>query len=71
MTNDPQGTDQVKAPSNAEGKKVINIKCRNPKCSSITAVEIAIPGTDGGQRLYQCTECGRPLPVNVGGAVNL
>lgn len=71
MTNDPK-EDSVKVPTHIEGRKVINIKCRNPKCNSMTAVEIPIPGTEnGGQRLYQCTECSRPLPVNVGGAVNL
>lgn len=73
MVNDPQdGAPRVKMPTNMAGKKIINLKCRNPRCASITAVEIVIPGTEnGGQRLYQCTECGRPLPVNVGGAVNL
>ena len=71
MTFDPRGnTPGLKLKPNTEGKKIHNMKCRDPKCDSITVVEIEIKG-GGGQRLYQCTECGKPLPMNVGGSVNI
>jgi hypothetical protein len=60
----------VETPKNTAGKKVVNLKCRNPKCDSLTAIEIEIKGGNG-QRLYQCTVCGHPLAINVGGSFNI
>ena len=66
MTFDPEGRVPGLAPKVRLEDKVLNMKCRNLKCNSITAVEIVIQG-GGGQRVYKCTECGHPVVVNVGG----
>lgn len=46
-------------------QKELNIKCRNPKCDSIRAVEIQYPG---GTRVYRCIKCNHTQFVPVGGA---
>lgn len=56
-------------PPREDNKKVVNIKCRNKGCDSMTAEILEIPG-NGHQRVYRCTECGHPIAVNVGGGVN-
>lgn len=68
MPVDATGTSPGLAPTQPE-EKVVNIKCRNPNCDSITAVEMQIPNQQG-QRLYRCTKCNAVLGVNVGGAFN-
>ena len=68
MTFDPAGNTPGLAPGAKAEEKVHNMKCRNPKCDSITATEIKIEG-NAGQRVYRCTECGHPMPIGVGGGV--
>jgi hypothetical protein len=70
MTFDPRGNTPGLSPkAQIDPDKVINMKCRNPKCDSIQAVEIKIAGSEG-QRVYRCIECGMTMPINVGGGVN-
>jgi len=57
------------SPPRSDGKKIANMKCRNPKCESMTVEILEIPGNTH-QRLYRCTECGHPITINVGGGVN-
>jgi hypothetical protein len=53
--------EEVKIPT-------INMKCRNPKCDSIVAVEVLIPNSDStGHRIYRCTKCNHTYGVAVGG----
>ena len=66
MPIDPGGTTPGLANKAKPAEKIHNIKCRGRNCTSITATEIKIEG-GGGLRVYRCTECGRTLPVNVGG----
>lgn len=51
-----------------EKEKTVNMKCRNPKCSSITAVELPYrPGT----HMYRCTKCNHTKVVATGGSFNI
>jgi DNA-directed RNA polymerase subunit M/transcription elongation factor TFIIS len=46
----------------------VSLKCRNPKCKSITAIEIPYqPGT----RLYRCVKCNNTWTASVGGSFTL
>jgi hypothetical protein len=70
MPIDPTGT----APGLASSKKaapVLNMRCSNPGCDSITAIEIKIAGQDAGHRLYQCCKCKHTRGLAVGGSFNL
>ncbi len=67
MPIDPTGTTPGLA-QNTKAPETVNLKCRNPKCDSITAVVVALPNP--AQRLYRCVKCHRPVGLNVGGAVN-
>jgi len=52
--------------------KKIHVRCKNPGCDSILAIEVEIPGQKGGGfRLYQCCKCKQSWNVTVGGYVNL
>lgn len=68
MPIDPTGTTPGLAP-NAQGPETVNMKCRNPKCDSITAVVVSVPNPS--QRLYRCVKCHHPVGLNVGGSVNI
>jgi DNA-directed RNA polymerase subunit M/transcription elongation factor TFIIS len=69
MAIDPAGV--TPGLSNSEPvEKTVQLKCRNPRCSGIEAVEVHLQGSPG-QRLYRCLKCGHPWSLNVGGAVNL
>ncbi len=69
MSVDPKGTAPGLSPQTKVDQQVIHMKCRNPKCNSITAVEIKIPRSMS--RVYRCTDCGYVHTVSVGGAVDL
>ena len=52
-----------------EDPKIVQMRCRNPKCDSIECFEIVIPGAESsGQRLYKCVKCGQPVTLAVGGS---
>lgn len=65
MSTNMNGTGRGVTPE--LGEKTINMKCHNPKCSSITAVELKIPKGGNSNRLYQCTRCHFTWSVSVGG----
>lgn len=48
---------------------VVSLKCRNPKCDSISAVEVPIPRP--GKRVYRCVKCNHTWSVQVGGKVDI
>ena len=48
-----------------EPDRIVNIKCRQKGCKSMTArVQI---DSSNGPRMYVCTECGVPQAMNPGG----
>lgn len=49
-------------------QKTVHIKCKNPKCDSITMVEMPYKP---GSRLYSCVKCRWPLAVTVGGKMDV
>lgn len=65
MPVDPTGT-QPGLPSEPEPDATINMKCANPRCPSITAIEVKV-GVQGGPRIYRCTRCHATRTINVGG----
>lgn len=69
MPIDPRGTTPGLSPQAKLEEKVINMKCRNRKCTSITATEIKIQNKS--QRVYRCTECGNTWFINVGGNIDI
>lgn len=48
----------------------VHIRCKNPSCDSINAIEITPPGQPGVRR-YQCSKCKHSHGVQVGGAFDL
>lgn len=70
MPIDPAGTTPGLTPK-AEEAPTVHIRCKNPSCDSINAIELKIPGMQGGSRLYQCVKCHRTHGVAVGGAFEL
>lgn len=69
MPIDPTSTKPGLPPTQNEPPPV-HMKCRNPNCDSITAVEIKLQG-QGSARLYRCTKCGATRSITVGGSVEL
>lgn len=69
MSFDPTGTAPGLAPD-AQTPEPVNMKCRNEKCDSITAIVINIAAAPG-QRLYRCTKCSHSWGLNVGGSFNI
>ena len=65
MSVDPTGTTPGLA-AKPEVKE-LNMKCKNPKCDSITATELKI-GAQPGTHVYRCTKCGHTHRVALGGA---
>lgn len=65
MSVDPTGTTPGLA-SQPEVKE-LNMKCKDPKCDSITAEEMKI-GAQPGTHIYRCTKCGNTHRVTLGGA---
>lgn len=74
MSVDPKGVQPGLAPQARPQETVHHLKCRNPKCTSMTATEIRIVRSNtknGGQRIYRCTECSHSWGINTGGSFNL
>ncbi len=67
MPIDPKGTQPGLASSEPVKEPVLNIKCRNEKCNSITARDVT-PSTVTHAKRYQCTKCGHTWGVQTGGA---
>ena len=65
MPVDPKGISPgvVSVP---EEPREINLKCRNPNCPSIKAIELPTPGMPGHR--YQCVRCKNVWSINLGGA---
>jgi hypothetical protein len=70
MPIDPAGTAPGLTPKTEEPPKV-HIRCKNPTCSSILAIELKLEGMSPGHRLYQCCVCKRTHGVSLGGAFEL
>jgi hypothetical protein len=70
MPIDPAGT-QPGLVGTSEETKPVHMRCKNPNCDSILAVEIKIPGSAPGVRMYQCVQCKSTRGVNTGGSVDL
>jgi len=69
MPVDPKGTSPGLKPGTKPDEKTINMKCRNPKCKSITSTEIKLPNKN--QRVYRCVKCGHTWVINVGGHLDI
>jgi transposase-like protein len=52
-----------------QNEETVIMKCRNPKCDSITAVQVKIPGREN-IRMYRCVKCNQTFSINVGGQPN-
>ena len=70
MPIDPAGTVPGLKEKEEEPKK-IHIRCKNPECDSILAIEVKMPQQEGGRRLYQCCKCKKTWGIPVGGSVEL
>jgi hypothetical protein len=70
MAVDPTGTTPG-LKETEETPEEVHMRCKNPECDSILAVEMKIPGQTGGRRMYQCCKCKRTWGVPVGGSVEL
>ena len=68
MPIDPTGTAPG-LPKERTEPKPVHIKCRNPKCTSNTVIEVKAPGSP--QRMYRCTKCHATHVINVGGGFDL
>lgn len=53
-----------------EQPPLINMRCKNPDCDSIVAIELKVAGQDS-LRLYQCCKCKQTRGVSVGGGIVL
>jgi hypothetical protein len=51
-------------------KKVVNIRCRQDGCDSITALDVTPEDNRKGHNMYACTKCKKTWGVHVGGGVN-
>lgn len=69
MPVDPKGTTPGLNPGSKPVEGTVNMKCRNPKCKSITSTEIRLPNKS--QRVYRCTKCGYTWTINVGGFLDI
>jgi transposase-like protein len=70
MPIDPRGTTPGLTPAAKPDENLINLKCRNPKCTNITATEIKVPNRKG-IRIYCCTKCGHTWTISVGGQIDI
>lgn len=68
MPIDPTGTTPGLALQAQPDPNVVNMKCRNRKCKSITATQIKVPSQ---QRVYRCTKCGHTWSIVVGGNIDI
>lgn len=69
---DITGTSPGLIQEEKEPPKEVHVRCKNPSCDSILAVEIEFAGhKGGGNRMYQCCKCGKTWGISVGGSVNL
>ena len=69
MPVDPKGPTSGLTPQAKPEAEVLNMKCRNPKCTCISVTRIKMPNP--GQRVYRCTKCGYVWVVTVGGSINI
>lgn len=52
-----------------EAPPVVNVRCKNPNCDSIEAVQVHLPNQH--QRMFKCVKCHLSWGTNVGGFVSL
>ena len=71
MPIDPAGTTPGLQQPLVEEPPKLNLKCRNPSCDSILAIEIKFPGQLDGRRMYQCVKCKTSRSIPVGGSVDI
>ena len=69
----PAGVTPGLSEKAAPKQEVVNLKCRNPKCDSMEAVEIELKDSPPqiGQRVYRCVKCGHIWALRVGGPLQL
>ena len=70
MRVDQTGTAPGLTSEPADAPK-INIRCKNPDCDSIVAIELKLSGQEPGHRLYQCCKCKVTRGIAVGGRIQL
>jgi hypothetical protein len=70
MPIDPAGTTPGLKKTETVPKEM-HVRCKNPQCDSILAIELKIAGQEGGRRMYQCCKCKHTWGVVVGGFVEL
>jgi hypothetical protein len=70
MPIDSAGTAPGLTPKQEVAPK-IHMRCKNPDCDSIVAIELKLTGQDSGHRLYQCCKCKVTRGIAVGGGINL
>lgn len=58
----------MSTPTEKPAPAPVYMKCKNPKCTSIQAIEIPYAA---GSRLYQCIKCKHVHPVLVGGQMDV
>lgn len=68
MSFDPKGTEPGALPQEPAPKQVA-IRCKNERCTSMSATEVHQQQTDvaPSYRLYRCTKCGHAWSISVGG----
>lgn len=54
----------------ATEQKTVNMRCKNPDCDCIQAIEVVLP-VASLSRTYRCVKCHRTWGITVGGSVNL
>ena len=68
MPIDPKGTKPGVVPATPP-VQTVNMKCKKPNCTSITATIVAIGASP--VRMYRCAECGNMWGINVGGSIDI
>lgn len=71
MPIDPAGTKPGLSPTTEPPVPTLHMKCKRPECDSNIAIEVKIPTSASGRRLYQCVKCKVSWGINTGGPVDL
>lgn len=69
---DPAGVTPGLAKKDEPKEEIIYLKCRDPECDSMKAVDITREGPPQiGNRSYRCVKCGHTWSLAVGGPLYL
>ena len=69
MPIDPSGTNPGVTAAAPKEPDTLNLRCKNPSCDSIQAIEIKMANTPS-VRMYECVKCRIPFRITVGVAVD-